>query len=108
MVKHLKIKVRGYKDEDLPGIREITSQMPSPTGHAYNADEIIQEGVGSALMARCFTWAKEKNARVFYTDTASDNEMAINFYRKHGLAICGRIPNFFRPGIDKIILARNL
>ncbi len=149
------ITVRNYLRDDLPRVREILAQMPSPTGHAYDADQIIAEslrdqpdgvfvavmngevagiavvlfdawfavayldylivnpkfhgqGVGSVLMEKSLAWAKEKGGRVFHTDTAHDNEVAICLYRKHGMTVCGRIPNFFRPGIDKVILARDL
>lgn len=153
--KPVAITVRSYRSDDLSRIREILTQMPSPTGHTYDAGEIIKEslraqpdgvfvatlnneigglavmlfdtwyevayldylivdpkyhrqGVGAALMAKCLAWAKGKKGRVFYTDTASDNNVAIDFYRGHGLTVCGRIPNFFRKGIDKVTLACDL
>lgn len=35
----MEITVRNYRNNDLPRIREILAEMPSPTGRSYNADE---------------------------------------------------------------------
>jgi len=68
----------------------------------------INKGVGHRLMEKCVDWAREKGARIIYTETGKNNERAIKFYRRHGFQITGYIPDYYQRGLDAVILCNNL
>ena len=68
--------------------------------------ECINKGVGNSLIERCVNWAKEKDARILYTETGKDNERAIKLYKKHGFQITGCILDYYQKGLDAVILVR--
>lgn len=68
----------------------------------------IKKGVGHELIERCIDWASEKGARMIYTETGMDNERAIRFYKRHGFEITGCIPEYYREGLDAVILVNKL
>ena len=68
----------------------------------------INKGVGHKLIERCIDWAREKRARIIYTETGRDNERAIKFYQRHGFEITGYIPDYYKKGLDAVILVNNL
>ena len=70
--------------------------------------EWMNKGVGHKLIEECMIWAKEKAARIIYTETAKNNERAIRFYQKHGFQITGCIPEYYQKGLDAVILVRKL
>lgn len=70
--------------------------------------EWMGKGVGQKLIEKCLNWAREKDARIIYTETGKDNENAIRFYQKHGFEITGRIPEHYQKGLDAVILVRKL
>lgn len=66
----------------------------------------MNKGVGHGLIEKCLNWAKEKGTRIIYTETGKDNERAIKFYQKHGFKITGYIPEYYKEGLDAVILVR--
>lgn len=64
----------------------------------------MNKGVGHRLMEECLCWAKKKKTRIIYTETGRNNENAIRFYQKHGFQITGHIPDYYRQGLDAVIL----
>jgi len=68
----------------------------------------INKGVGHRLMEKCINWAREKGARIIYTETGKNNERAIKFYQRHGFKITGYIPDYYQKGLDAVILVNIL
>ncbi len=70
--------------------------------------DYINKGFGHRLIERCVSWAREKGARMIYTETGKDNERAIKFYKRHNFKITGRIPDYYQKGLDAVILVNRL
>ena len=70
--------------------------------------EWIGKGVGHKLLEECLSWARKRDARIIYTETGRDNERAIRFYQRHGFKITGHIPEYYREGLDAVILTKKL
>jgi len=68
----------------------------------------MRKGVGHNLIEKCINWSKMKGARIVYTETGRNNVRAIEFYKKHGFQITGYIPEYYRKGLDAVILVRKL
>lgn len=68
----------------------------------------INQGIGRRLIEKCVNWAKEKSARIIYTETGRNNERAIIFYQRHGFKITGHIPDYYQKGLDALILVNRL
>jgi len=68
----------------------------------------MNKGVGHGLMEGCVDWAREKGARIIYTETGRNNERAIKFYQRHGFKITGCIPDYYQKGLDAVILVNIL
>jgi len=66
------------------------------------------KGVGHRLIEKCIEWARAKSARILYTETGRDNDIAIRFYKKHGFQITGHIPDYYKKGLDAVILVNKL
>ena len=71
-------------------------------------EEWINKGIGHKLIEKCISWAKEKASRIIYTETGQDNEIAIKFYKDHSFKVTGRIPDYYRKGLDAVFLVRKL
>jgi len=76
--------------------------------HIQAKMEWISKGVGHKLLEECLNWARKKSARIIYTETGRNNEIAIKFYQRHGFQITGHIPDYYREGLDAVILAKKL
>ncbi len=70
--------------------------------------EYINKGVGYRLIEKCVNWARDKRARIVYTETGRDNKIAIGFYQRHGFNITGCIPEYYQKGLDAVILVNKL
>jgi len=68
----------------------------------------MNKGVGHRLIEKCVDWAREKGARIIYTETGKNNEGAIKFYQRHGFKITGHIPGYYQKGLDAVILVNVL
>lgn len=70
--------------------------------------EWINKGISHNLVEKCMNWAREKGARIIYTETGKNNARAIKFYQKHGFQITGHIPDYYQNGLDAVILVSKL
>jgi len=70
--------------------------------------ECTRKGIGHRLVQKCVNWAREKGARIIYTETGKNNDRAIRFYQKHNFQITGYIPDYYQRGLDAVILVRRL
>jgi len=68
----------------------------------------MNKGVGHRLIEKYVSWAREKGARIIYTETGRNNEGAIKFYQRHGFKITGYIPGYYQKGLDAVILVNVL
>jgi ribosomal protein S18 acetylase RimI-like enzyme len=67
-------------------------------------------GVGGQLLAYAETRIKEVGGRLIVIETSglAGYEKTSRFYRKHGYQAVARIPDFYAPGDDKVILQKRL
>ena len=70
--------------------------------------EWTKKGIGHRLIQKCVSWAREKGARIIYTETGRNNDRAIKFYQKHDFRITGYIPDYYQKGLDAVILVKRL
>ena len=68
------------------------------------------QGVGSALTAFAEEQIGENGGRLIIIETSSkpEYEKTRHFYLDHGYEIIGRIPDFYAPNDDKIILNKRI
>ena len=68
------------------------------------------QGIGGALMAFAETQIKKARGRLVIIETSSqpEYEKTRRFYRSHDYEVVGRIPDFYAPGDDKLILQKRL
>lgn len=67
-------------------------------------------GTGRAFLAFTEGKIKEAGGRLIIIETSSTPiyEKTVRFYLNHGYTIIGRIPDFYAPGDDKLILQKRL
>jgi GNAT superfamily N-acetyltransferase len=68
------------------------------------------QGIGTALLASVEGKVKESQGRLVFIETSSKPgyEKTERFYRSHGYELICRIPDFYAPGDDKLILQKRL
>jgi GNAT superfamily N-acetyltransferase len=68
------------------------------------------QGIGTALLASVEANVKESQGRLVFIETSSKPgyEKTERFYRSHGYELICRIPDFYAPGDDKLILQKRL
>jgi GNAT superfamily N-acetyltransferase len=68
------------------------------------------KGVGGVLLAYVEAKIKEAGGRLIIIETSSQAgyEKTSRFYAKHGYQAMARLPDFYAPGDDKIILQKRL
>jgi ribosomal protein S18 acetylase RimI-like enzyme len=68
------------------------------------------KGIGRGLCAAIDARIREAGGRIVRAETSSRDDYAgtVAFYLRTGYTISGRIPDFYRPGDDLIILHRLL
>jgi ribosomal protein S18 acetylase RimI-like enzyme len=67
-------------------------------------------GIGGALMVFAEDEIKKARGRLAIVETSSkpEYERTRRFYHRHAYEIVGRIPDFYAPGDDKLILQKRL
>jgi len=67
-------------------------------------------GIGGALIAFAEDEIKKARGRLAIVETSSkpEYERTRRFYHRHGYEIVSRIPDFYAPGDDKLILQKRL
>lgn len=68
------------------------------------------KGAGGTLLAHAEDRIREVKGRLIFIETSSKAgyEKTRRFYLSHGYEIIGRIPDFYAPGDDKIIMQKRL
>jgi ribosomal protein S18 acetylase RimI-like enzyme len=68
------------------------------------------QGIGSALLFSVEAKIKESKGRLVFIETSSKPgyEKTERFYRSHGYEVICRIPDFYAPGDDKLLLQKRL
>ncbi len=87
-----------WKNDDIVGCANI-SGMKRRMSHRANfaisvAKSEWRSGIGSALLEKCISFAKDNGIEIINLDTRSDNFRAISLYKKFGFIKIGRIPAF--------------
>jgi ribosomal protein S18 acetylase RimI-like enzyme len=69
-----------------------------------------RRGVGSALMTFAEDEIKKAGGRLVIIETSSqpEYERTRRFYHRHGFKLVSRIPDFYAPGDDKLMLLKRL
>jgi [ribosomal protein S18]-alanine N-acetyltransferase len=69
-------------------------------------------GGASRLLERATAGCAARGAHRLFLDVASDNQPACRFYERHGFAIVGRRPSYYRrgtaPAVDALVMSRDL
>jgi len=68
------------------------------------------QGIGSALIASAEDKIKKAQGRLAIIETSAkpEYEKTRRFHYRHGYEVIGRIPDFYAPGDDKLILQKRL
>lgn len=61
-------------------------------------------GVASSLIRYVFDHAGSKLVKSYYLEVESTNEVAINFYKKHGFKVIHRKKSYYSNGRDALIM----
>jgi GNAT superfamily N-acetyltransferase len=102
---------------DGPAIKGYICYGPAPltegTWDVYWIAVVAEEhgkGVGGVLLASAEGEIKEAEGRLLIVETSSQAgyEKTSRFYSKHGYETVCRLPDFYAPGDDKIILQKRL
>lgn len=80
-------------------------------GHVVTIDVLEKyrrTGAGSALLQRAEAQMAERGVSEVWLETATNNESAIAFWRKHGYRTHGRLPNYYPDGLDAFAMSKSL
>jgi ribosomal protein S18 acetylase RimI-like enzyme len=68
------------------------------------------KGTGGTLLAHAEGKIREAQGRLIFIETSSKAgyEKTRHFYLSHGYEVIGRLPDFYAPGDDKLILRKRL
>ncbi len=68
------------------------------------------KGIGGEMLAKAEDGIKEAKSRLIVIETSSQSgyEKTRRFYSKHGYEAIARLPDFYAPGDDKIVLQKRL
>ncbi len=74
------------------------------------APEKQDKGIGRALLAHAEERIRKTRGRLILIETSSQTgyEKTRHFYSSHGYEVIARLPDFYTPGDDKIILQKRL
>lgn len=65
-------------------------------------------GLGASLLRRAEARLRKRGAREVWLETATNNEAAIAFWKKHGYRTRGRIRNYYPGGLDAFSMSKPL
>ena len=87
-----------WKNDDIVGCANISGMKRRMSHRANFAISVAKSewgsGIGSALLEKCISFAKENEIEIINLDTRSDNFRAISLYKKFGFVKIGRMPAF--------------
>jgi ribosomal-protein-alanine N-acetyltransferase len=67
-----------------------------------------RQGTGGRLLARFLAEAAARGAARAFLEVAEDNPAALALYLRAGFAVAGRRHDYAAPGVDALVLARDL
>lgn len=80
-------------------------------GHIVTIDvreEARRLGVGSHLMGAAEERLRAGGCDSIYLETAVDNELALQFYKRHGYFVLKTIPRYYMGKIDALLMEKRL
>lgn len=80
-------------------------------GHIVTIDVLEahrRKGVGSALLRRVESKMKHNGIQEVWLETATNNETAIAFWKKHGYRSRGVLPNYYPNRLDAYAMSKLL
>lgn len=80
-------------------------------GHIITIDVLEMHrrtGVGTALLRRAEVQMKRRGVGEVWLETATNNEAAIAFWKKHGYRSHGRLANYYPDGLDAFAMSKSL
>ena len=87
-----------WKNDDIVGCANISGMKRKMSHRANFAISVAKSewgsGVGSALLEKCISFAKDNEIEIINLDTRSDNFRAISLYKKFGFIKIGQMPAF--------------
>ena len=87
-----------WKNDDIVGCANISGMKRRMSHRANFAISVSKSewgrGIGSALLEKCISFAKDNEIEIINLDTRSDNFRAISLYKKFGFVKIGRMPAF--------------
>jgi len=87
-----------WKNDDIVGCANISGMKRRMSHRANFAISVAKSewgsGIGSALLEKCISFAKDNGIEIINLDTRSDNIRAISLYKKFGFVKIGRMPAF--------------
>ena len=87
-----------WKNDDIVGSANISGMKRRMSHRANFAISVAKSewgsGIGSALLEKCISFAKDNEIEIINLDTRSDNIRAISLYKKFGFVKIGRMPAF--------------
>ena len=89
----------------------IACRQPPKVGHIVTIDVVEpsrRRGVGSKLMDAAEEWAREKEMRFIYLETALDNLPAQRFYAARGYRRYRKIEDYYRNGLAAWVMVKGL
>ena len=87
-----------WKNDNIVGCANISGMKRRMSHRANFAISVAKSewgsGIGSALLEKCISFAKDKGIEIINLDTRSDNFRAISLYKKFGFIKIGQMPAF--------------
>ena len=87
-----------WKNDDIVGCANISGMKRRMSHRANFAISVAKSewgsGIGSALLEKCISFAKDNGIEIINLDTRSDNIRAISLYKKFGFIKIGQMPAF--------------
>jgi [ribosomal protein S18]-alanine N-acetyltransferase len=89
----------------------ILSAHKDAHGHIITIDVLAahrRSGVGTALLRKSEQNLAEACANEIWLETATNNDAAVAFWRKHGYRTRGRVKHYYPGGIDAFAMSKRL
>ena len=89
----------------------IVGECEPPRAHIITLDVLEahrRHGVGSLLLRETERQLLEQGVRRVGLETATDNPLAIAFWKKHGYRTVGLLKNYYRAGLDAHAMHKDL
>lgn len=68
------------------------------------AQDFQRQGIGSMLFQKILDYAKDHEVRRVFLEVRTNNQTAIDMYKKNGFEIVAERPNYYGPGLDAFVM----